>query len=185
VNAYYFVHKTGLYKVRFGDFPSKESAYRKAKNLVAAGIIDEYYVVGPGDYPKSKYRKNAIPYIRNEIVSTAESFIGVPYRWGGASPEQGFDCSGLSMAVYHLNGLNLPRSSNAQWQVGSPVNRSQLSKGDLVFFATSGGGKISHVGIYTGGDKFIHAPGVNERIRVDSLSSKYFRRRYAGARTYL
>jgi cell wall-associated NlpC family hydrolase len=89
------------------------------------------------------------------------------------------------MAVYHLNGLNLPRSSNAQWQVGSPVKRSQLSKGDLVFFATSGGGKISHVGIYAGGDKFIHAPGVNEKIRVDSLSSKYFRRRYAGARTYL
>jgi cell wall-associated NlpC family hydrolase len=89
------------------------------------------------------------------------------------------------MAVYHLNGLNLPRSSNAQWQVGSPANRSQLSKGDLVFFATSGGGKVSHVGIYTGGDKFIHAAGVNKRIRVDSLSNKYFRRRYVGARTYL
>jgi cell wall-associated NlpC family hydrolase len=89
------------------------------------------------------------------------------------------------MAVYHLNGLNLPRSSNAQWQAGSPVNRSQLSKGDLVFFATSGGGKISHVGIYTGRDKFIHAVGVNKRIRVDSLSNKYFRRRYVGARTYL
>ncbi len=185
VKAYYFVHKTGLYKVRFGDFPSKESAYRKAKNLLASGIIDEYHIVGPEDYPKPKYRKKSIPYIRNEIVSTAKSFIGVPYRWGGTSPEHGFDCSGFSMAVYHLNGLNLPRSSNAQWQVGSPVNRSQLSKGDLVFFATSGRGKISHVGIYTGGDKFIHAPGVNERIRVDSLSSKYFRRRYAGARTYL
>jgi hypothetical protein len=185
LSAYHFVHKTGLYKVRFGDFPSKESAYRKAKNLVAAGIIDEYYVVGPGDYPKSEYRKNALTYLRNEIVSTAKSFIGVPYRWGGASPEHGFDCSGLSMAVYHLNGLNLPRSSNEQWQAGSPVNRSQLSKGDLVFFATSGGGRISHVGIYTGGDTFIHAAGVNKRIRVDSLSNKYFRRRYVGARTYL
>ena len=185
VNAYYFVHKTGLYKVRFGDFPSKESACRKAENLRASGIIDEYYIVGPEDFPKSKYGKNAITYVRNEIVSTAKSFIGVPYRWGGASAEHGFDCSGLSMAVYHLNGLNLPRSSNAQWQAGSPVNRSQLSKGDLVFFATSGGGKVSHVGIYTGGDKFIHAAGVNERIRVDSLSNKYFRRRYVGARTYL
>ncbi len=185
VNAYYFVHKTGLYKVRFGDFPSKGSAYRKAKNLLASGVIDEYFIVSPEDYPKSKYRKNAITYLRNEIVSTAKSFIGVPYRWGGASPEHGFDCSGLSMAVYHLNGLNLPRSSNAQWQVGSPVNRSQLSKGDLVFFATSGGRKVSHVGIYTGGDKFIHAAGVNKRIRVDSLSNKYFRRRYVGARTYL
>ena len=65
VNAYYFVHKTGLYKVRFGDFPSKESACRKAKNLLASGIIDEYYIVGPEDYPKSKYRKYATTSIRN------------------------------------------------------------------------------------------------------------------------
>lgn len=185
LNAYYFVHKTGLYKVRFGNFPSKESAYKNAENLRATGTIDEYYIVGPADYPKSEDRKNAITYLRHEIVSTAKSFIGVPYRWGGASPEYGFDCSGLSMAVYHLNGLNLPRSSKEQWEIGSPVNRSQLSKGDLLFFATSGGGKISHVGIYTGGDKFIHASGANKRIRVESLSNKYFRRRYVGARTYL
>jgi len=185
VNAYYFVHKTGLYKVRFGNFPAKESACRKAENLLASGIIDEYYIVGPEDYPKSKFRKNATASIRNEIVSTAKSFIGVPYRWGGSSPVHGFDCSGFSMAVYYLNGLDLPRSSNAQWQTGSPVKRSQLSKGDLVFFATSGRGKISHVGIYIGGNRFIHASGKNEEIRVDLLSSKYFRRRYAGARTYL
>ena len=185
LNAYYFVHKTGLYKVRFGDFPSKESARRKAENLLALGIIDEYYIVGPGDYPKSKDRRKAIPYLRNEIVTAAKGFIGVPYRWGGASPEHGFDCSGFSMAVYHLNGLNLPRSSKAQWESGSPVNRSRLSKGDLVFFATSGRRRISHVGIYVGEDKFIHAPGRNKRIRFDSLSKRYFRRRYVGARTYL
>jgi len=184
LNAYHFVHKTGLYKVRFGNFPSKESAYKNAENLRATGTIDECYIVGPGDYPKSEDRKNAIIYLRNEIVSTAKSFIGVPYRWGGISPEHGFDCSGFSMAVYHLNGLNLPRSSKEQWETGSPVNRSILSKGDLLFFATSGGGKISHVGIYAGGNKFIHAAGVNKRIRVDSLSNRYFRRRYVGARTY-
>jgi hypothetical protein len=185
VDAYYFVHKTGLYKVRFGDFPSKESASRKAKNLLTSGIIDEYYIVRPEDYPTLTYRKNATIYLRNEITNTAKTFIGVPYRWGGVSPERGFDCSGLSMAVYHLNGLNLPRSSKAQWQAGSPVNRRQLSKGDLVFFATSGGREISHVGIYVGEDKFIHAPGRNKKIRFDSLSKRYFRRRYVGARTYL
>ena len=185
LNAYYFVHKTGLYKVRFGNFPSKESASGNAKKLRARGIIDEYYIVGPGDYPKSDDRKEAITYLRNGIVSTAKGFIGVPYRWGGASLEYGFDCSGFTMAVYHLNGLNLPRSSREQWETGSPVNRSQLSKGDLLFFATSKRRKISHVGIYTGGDKFIHAPGKNKRIRVESLSKRYFRRRYVGARTYL
>jgi len=185
LNAYYFVHKTGLYKVRFGDFSSRESACRKAENLLAVGIIDEYYIVGPEDYPQPKDRRNVMTYLRNEIVTTARSFIGVPYRWGGASPEHGFDCSGLSMAVYHLNGLNLPRSSEAQWKAGSPVNRSQLSKGDLVFFATRGRKKISHVGIFVGEGKFIHAPGRNKRIRFDSLSSNYFRRRYVGARTYI
>ena len=185
LNAYYFVHKTGLYKVRFGDFPSKESACRKAENLLALRIIDEYYIVGPEDYPKPRDRRKATTHLRNEIVTTARSFVGVPYRWGGASPKRGFDCSGLSMAVYHLNGLNLPRSSEAQWEAGSPVNRGRLSKGDLVFFATSGGRNISHVGIYVGEDKFIHAPGRNKRIRFDSLSKRYFRRRYVGARTYL
>ena len=185
LNAYYFVHKTGLYKVRFGDFPSKESACRRAENLIALGIIDEYYIVGPEDYPKSRDRRNAMTYLRNELVTTAKSFIGVPYRWGGVSPKRGFDCSGLSMAVYHLNGLNLPRSSEAQWEAGWAVNRSQLSRGDLVFFATSGGRKITHVGIYVGEDTFIHAPGRNKRIRFDSLSTRYFRRRYVGARTYL
>ncbi len=185
LNAYYFAHRTGLYKVRFGNFPTKESACRDAKNLRAMGIIDEYYIVGPGDYPRSDDRRKAITNLRNGIVSTARSFIGVPYRWGGTSPEHGFDCSGFTMAVYHLNGLDLPRSSRGQWEAGYPVNRSQLSRGDLLFFATSGGRRISHVGIYTGGEKFIHAPGKNKRIRVESLSKRYFRRRYVGARTYL
>jgi hypothetical protein len=184
LDAYYFVHKTGLYKVRFGNFPSKESACTKAEHLLALGIIDEYYVVGPGDYPRSKDQKYATTYLRNEIVNTAESFIGVPYRWGGSSPEHGFDCSGFSMAVYHLNGLNLPRSSEEQWKVGSSVSRGQLSKGDLVFFATSGGKKVSHVGIYIREDTFIHAPGRNKKIRFDSLARRYFRRHYVGARTY-
>jgi hypothetical protein len=185
LDAYYFVHKTGLYKVRFGDFPSKESACTKAEHLLALGIIDEYYIVGPGDYPRSKDQRYATIYLRNEIVNTAGSFIGVPYRWGGASPAHGFDCSGFSMAVYHLNGLNLPRSSEEQWKAGSPVSRSQLSKGDLVFFATSGGKKVSHVGIYIREDTFIHAPGRNKKIRFDSLSRRYFKRHYVGARTYL
>lgn len=185
LNAYYFVHKTGLYKVRFGNFPSSEIARRNAEDLHATGIIDEYYIVGPEDYPKAKDQKNGKTQVRNEIIRTAKNFLGVPYRWGGTSPAHGFDCSGFPMAVYHLNGLNLPRSSKEQWEVGTPIDRGQLLKADLLFFATSGGGKISHVGIYLGDDKFIHAPGRGKRILIDSLSKKYFRRCYVGARTYL
>ncbi|TET95347.1 MAG: hydrolase [Desulfobacteraceae bacterium] len=185
LNAYYFVHKTGLYKVRFGDFTSKENARGKAESLLAAGIIDEYYIVSPDDYAVIKQRKYGRRYLRDEIVKTAERFIGLPYRWGGSSSDYGFDCSGLSMTVYHLNGLNLPRSSKEQYRAGIPVKRSQLLRGDLVFFTISRGRKVSHVGIYTCDDKFIHAPGRGKRVRIDSLSNRYFKTRYVGARTYL
>ena len=185
VNAYYFIHETGLYKVRFGDFALKETARRKAENLHASGVIDEYYIVSPNDYAVVKQRKYGREYLRDEIVKTAKSFIGLPYRWGGSSSGYGFDCSGLSMTAYHLNGLNLPRSSKEQYRVGIPVKRGQLLRGDLVFFAISKGRKVSHVGIYAGDDRFIHAPGRGKRVRIDSLSSRYFKTRYLGARAYL
>jgi len=185
LDAYYFRHNTGLYKVRFGDFSSKEVAYREARDLYARGIIDDYYIVGPEDYPQFRDRRKAEAQLRNEIIGTANRFLGVPYRWGGTSPESGFDCSGLSMVVYHLNGLNLPRTSREQWKAGSPVNRGHLSKGDLVFFDTRRRGRVSHVGIYIGGNKFVHAPAAGKRIRIESLSNGYYKRRYVGAMTYL
>jgi hypothetical protein len=184
LRAYYFVHSSGLYKVRFGNLPSKERAKQHAETLRSEGIIHEYYIVGPDDYPTAKISKNGKTYLRNEIVEMAKSFIGIPYRWGGSSAKDGFDCSGFTMAVYQLNGLNLPRSSTAQWRVGSLVKRDQLSKADLVFFATTGESRISHVGIYIGEDRFIHAPGRGKRVRIASLSKTYFRRRYMGAKNY-
>lgn len=185
LNAYYFAHKTGLYKVRFGNFPSRQTAHRKAESIRATGIIDEYYIISPSDYAVVKKRKYASRYLRNEIVETAESFIGLPYRWGGSSVDDGFDCSGLTMAVYQLNGLNLPRSSKEQYRTGIYIRKNQLKRGDLVFFATSKSKRVSHVGIYTGNNKFIHAPGKGKRIRVSSLSNRFFKTRYAGAKTYL
>jgi len=185
VNAYYFIHETGLYKVRFGDFALKETARRKAESLHTSGVIDEYYIVSPDDYAVIKQRKHGREYLRDEIMKTAKSFIGLPYRWGGSSSDYGFDCSGLSMTAYHLNGLNLPRSSKEQYRAGVPVKRSQLLRGDLVFFAISKGRRVSHVGIYAGDDRFIHAPGRGKRVRIDSLSSRYFKTRYLGARAYL
>jgi cell wall-associated NlpC family hydrolase len=185
LSAYYFVNQNGLYTVRFGNLASKETAQKEAETLRMAGTIPDYFIVGPDDYSPPKSRERGDMFLRHEIVERAESFIGVPYRWGGTSPREGFDCSGFTMAVYRLNGLNLPRSSSAQWRIGSHVDRHQLSKADLVFFATSGGNRISHVGIYVGGDNFIHAPGRSKRIRVSSLSNPYFKPRYVGARSYL
>ncbi|UCD77668.1 MAG: C40 family peptidase [Desulfobacterales bacterium] len=185
LNAYHFLHDSGLYKVRFGNYPTKNAALARAEYLKGAGIIDVYYIVGPNDYTASANRPGNRDYLRIDIVTTAQKYVGIPYKWGGESPRTGFDCSGLTMVVYRLNGLQLPRSSRAQWQAGRSVNRSQLQKGDLVFFATSGGQRVSHVGIYAGNNKFLHAPGKNRKIRMSSLSSKYYRTRYLGARTYL
>ena len=183
LNAYYFIHREGLYKVRFGNFATKEIARKTAEDLHALGVIDEYFIVDPEDYPHDN--RPGRPYLRSEIVRTAKSFLNVPYRWGGTSPARGFDCSGFSMTVYHLNGLNMPRSSKAQWDVGAPIDRDQLSQGDLVFFATSGNEEVSHVGIYLGENIMIHAPGWGKRIRIDSLEEKYYRRHFVGMRSYL
>jgi len=176
VNAYHFLHHSGLYKVRFGNFSSRTAAVDRAKALYSEGIIHDFYVVAPKDYSKV--------YLRDKILRTADSLIGVPYRWGGESVEEGFDCSGFTMTVYRLNGLDLPRSSRSQWTAGMPVSRANLQKGNLVFFHTSGSGKISHVGIYVGNDQFIHAPGKGKKVRRSSLKNRYFKTRYAGAKTY-
>jgi hypothetical protein len=176
VNAYHFLHSSGLYKVRFGNFSSRKAAVDRAKALYSEGIIRNFYIVAPRNYSKA--------HLRDKILRTADSFIGVPYRWGGESVEEGFDCSGFTMTVYRLNGLDLPRSSRSQWHAGIPVKRAMLQKGNLVFFHTSGSGKISHVGIYVGNGQFIHAPGKGKKVRRSSLKSRYYKTRYAGAKTY-
>lgn len=185
LSAYYFRHSTGLYKVRFGDFPTEQEAGARADRLVKEGILDVYYIVSPEEYAVAKVRIYGVAGLRSEIVSTAESFVGLPYQWGGTFPDKGFDCSGLTMAVYEMNGLNLPRTSGEQFGAGTPVKRNELAKGDLVFFAVSGGEKVTHVGVYAGGGLFIHAPGKGKTIRTDSLSDTYYAKRYIGARTYL
>jgi hypothetical protein len=184
VDATYFAAEKGLYKVRLGNFSSRAEAQKKAESLKAGGIISDFYIVSPSEYASAK-KQYGEGYLREEIVKTAQSFIGVPYLWGGADADTGFDCSGLTMTVYQLNGLDLPRTSLAQTEAGVPVARDRLSKGDLVFFRIKGGVKVSHVGIYAGDDRFIHAPGKGKNIRVDSLSRKFYQEHYAGGRSYM
>jgi cell wall-associated NlpC family hydrolase len=185
LDAYHFLHRSGLYKVRFENFKTRQAARNRAIDLQRRGIIDEFYIVEPETYAAAAHDRDANIALREEIVRTARQYIGVPYRWGGESPRSGFDCSGLTMVVYRLNGLDLPRSSRMQWRAGRWIDRNRLQKGDLVFFATAGGNRVSHVGIYTGANKFLHAPGRGRRIQTASLSDKYFKARYVGARSYL
>jgi hypothetical protein len=184
VDATYFAAEKGLYKVRIGNYPTRTAAQNKAESLRQAGIIQEFYIVSPGEYAVARKDRGRAE-LGEELVKTARSFIDIPYLWGGASAEDGFDCSGLTMTVYQLNGLDLPRTSLLQVEMGRPVARDHLAKGDLVFFHTQNGEKVSHVGIYAGDDLFIHAPGRGKKIRQDSLSGRYYRERFAGARSYI
>jgi len=184
LDATYFKAGDGLFKVRFGNFVTHTDAIKKAQEMKERGIIEEFYIVNPREYAVSK-RFLGEGYIREELVKTARSFLGVPYLWGGTDADRGFDCSGLSMTVYQLNGFDLPRTSQEQASYGQPVSRDRLSKGDLVFFDTKNQGRVSHVGIYIGDNLFIHAPGRGKRIRIDSLEKDFYRSRYVGARSYI
>lgn len=178
LNAYHFSDVSGFYKVRFGNYSTREVAAAEAELYRARELIADYYIVRPPVVDDTAE-------LRERIVKTAMNYIGVSYKWGGESSDEGFDCSGLTMTAYQLNGLDLPRTSRQQWRAGTAVARSELLRGDLVFFATAGGRRVSHVGIYTGDNKFIHAPGKSKTIRLTSLSKSYYRNRFVGARRYL
>ncbi len=189
LEATYYASGDGLYRVRFGDFASKDKARAKGEALRGAGIIEAFWVVAPdGSAPgasgKVRLRPKDEGGLRSSLVETARGYLGVPYLFGGTT-ERGFDCSGLTGAVYRLNGLRLPRSSQAQFEAGGPVDLESIRAGDLLFFATGSGGRVSHVGVYVGQGAFIHAPRSGQGIRQDDLSDRYYRKAYLGARSYL
>lgn len=113
-------------------------------------------------------------------VRLALSYTGTPYSRGGAS-RGGVDCSGLVYAVFQQLGVDLPRSSRAQWGIGAPVDRGNLRPGDLVFFRNTYRSGISHVGIYIGDNKFVHAVRPGRGVQVTSLSDGYYQEHWAGA----
>ncbi len=184
LDAYHFIDTDGLYRVRFGDFPSRKAAESRAIHFQNKRIISEYYIVSPKDYPIPDTPGKSAGF-RQSLVETAERFLGTDYRYGGTNSNTGFDCSGLVMTVYKLNGLQLPRTSREQYYSGKDVNKDDLKPGDLVFFRTGSSGQVSHVGLIADGDRFIHAPGRNKPVRYARLSDGYFRERFVGARTYI
>jgi cell wall-associated NlpC family hydrolase len=116
------------------------------------------------------------------VALQALAHLGTPYRAGGLSPQTGFDCSGLVAYVYREGaGLALPRNTVDLSQLGKPVERTALRPGDLVFYNTQRR-EYSHVGIYLGEDRFIHAPSSGGEVRVENLRADYWARRYNGAR---
>lgn len=184
LSAYYYRGETGLFRVRFGNFSNQEQAQAMAGKLQRRGAFTVYDLIRPGSYPALRYRDQEGA-LRERLVSVARQFVGVPYQWGNARPGQGFDCSGLTMMVYQLIGLDMPRISTDQFRRGRPIDLDQLQPGDLLFFTTDLSGQVSHVGIYQGNGLFVHAPGSGKTVSQASLSSAYFQKRYLGARAYL
>jgi cell wall-associated NlpC family hydrolase len=121
----------------------------------------------------------APPPTHGGVVAVAMSQLGTPYVWGGAAPG-GFDCSGLVMWAYAQVGVSLPHSTYALFAMGVPISRDQLQPGDLVFFDG-----VGHVGIYIGGDQFIHAPHTGDVVRISSLDDPWYSAEYVGARRIL
>ena len=102
------------------------------------------------------------------VVGIAMQYLGIPYKWGGSSPSTGFDCSGFIMYVYAQVGVSLPHNAAAQYGYGTPVDRSQLQPGDLVFF-----NGLGHNGIYIGGNQMIHAPHTGDVVKISPLTGWY------------
>lgn len=115
------------------------------------------------------------------VLQRAFALLGTPYRWGGSSPDNGFDCSGLVGYVFRTIGIDLPRVSRAMANEGTPIaDRSALAEGDLVFFGRRG--RVDHVGIYIGDGKFLHAPRTGRDVTVSTLADGYWSQKYLEAR---
>ena len=125
--------------------------------------------------------------VAEDVLIRAIGLVGTPYRYGGNTPDSGFDCSGLIGYVYRdAAGISLPRTTRAMSGMGVPVlARNALQPGDLLFFATAGGRTVSHAGIYVGEGRFVHAPSSGGTVRLDSLSNTYWTKSYLNAKRIL
>ena len=121
----------------------------------------------------------------SELVVHAMGFLGVPYQRGGGTVETGFDCSGFVKAIFEQTvGLVLPRKAEQQAADTQRIDKKELVPGDLVFFNTLGA-RHSHVGVYVGDGRFVHASNPRTGVRIDALSSNYYAQRFEGAHTLL
>ena len=148
--------------------------------------LDADGVVGAGTFYALQQRQAAVEVNRGfgrrgaQIVQMAQQYMGTPYAWGGSSPG-GFDCSGFIYYIYSQFGISLPRMSDGQCEVGRAISGDNLLPGDLVFFTTYEPG-ASHVGIYLGGGRFIHASSAAGEVTITPLGKSYYQERYLGAR---
>ncbi|KAA0910570.1 C40 family peptidase [Pusillimonas sp. ANT_WB101] len=156
-----------------------------ASRLIRDNYLSQTQSDPLGAYLASKERRYSTPQNKPQkeaMVATALKMLGIKYRYGGDAPNTGFDCSGLVIyAAEKSLGLKLPRQSADIARQGESIDLDELKRGDLVFFNTLGR-RFSHVGIYLGNSKFLHAPRSGAVVRIESMDINYWRKRYNGAR---
>ena len=160
------------------------SATTRVALVVAAALLSACASSPPPSPPAVSAPFEQFPPVADDVLLRAIGLVGTPYRYGGNTPESGFDCSGLIGYVYRdAVGIKLPRSTRELISMPVPnVRRDALQTGDLVFFATAGGGQVSHAGIYVGEGRFVHAPSSGGTVRLESLSTAYWQRSYLNAK---
>jgi cell wall-associated NlpC family hydrolase len=139
-------------------------------------------LTGCSSVPRAPDTRTGIPVsadpVRAQVVFTAMQMVGVPYQWGGSTPE-GFDCSGLVQFAYSNAGLRLPRTAAEQMEAAKPLTLENAEAGDLLFFRD--GRRTSHVAIYLGQGRFVHAPSTGGQVSLDSFGNAYWRMRFTRA----
>ena len=155
-----------------------ESMTLSDRALLLATDFNRLLAPGSNDSSKSVEGQGRI----KSVLQRALALLGTPYRWGGTSPDKGFDCSGLVGYVFrNALGIELPRVSREMAQSGDLItDRAKLNEGDLVFFGHSG--RVDHVGIYLGEGRFVHAPSTGKDVMVSSLETGYWSGKYMQAR---
>ena len=124
--------------------------------------------------------QNLQPAESQEVIKAAKKQLGVSYNFGGASPSEGFDCSGLVFYSFQQIDISLPRTTLGQLRHTTPVTRKNLEPGDLVFFRVYRS-RVSHVGIYLGSNRFIHAPSTGKNVTISRLDNPFWNKRYIRA----
>ncbi len=164
--------------------PAPDRQRRQSLWLLAALLSGCASAPAPTPTPKAQAPREAQPQ-RNDIALYAMGLLDTRYRWGGRGPATGFDCSGLVSHVFHeAGGLRVQGSAAELGQKVRPVPNDQLQPGDLVFFNTLGT-RHSHVGVYVGDGRFVHASNPRTGVRIDQLSNRYYAQRFEGAGSLL